>query len=94
MLDLTGFRREHILNRHRFGSGKPGKTEFPANWSDEKIIHEISDVSIDRTLPRQTGKWKGEYVEGIRDGVKIRVDFYPPNSVHAGKISTGYPIID
>jgi hypothetical protein len=37
-VDLTDFRKDHILNRHRAGSGKPGKTEFPANWSDSKIL--------------------------------------------------------
>lgn len=91
-VDLTDFRKDHILNRHRFGAGKPGKTEFPANWSDDKILHEISDVATDPSLTRQTGKWGGEFVEGVRDGVTIHVDFYPPNSIHVGNISTAYPL--
>ena len=32
---------------HRPGTGISGKTKFPANWSDEKILHEISDVATD-----------------------------------------------
>ena len=42
-VDLTGHRKAHILNRHRAGVGKPGKTEFPQGWSDEKILHSVSD---------------------------------------------------
>jgi len=90
-VDLTGFRKAHILNRHRFGAGKPGKTEFPANWSDQKILHEISDVATDPKSISGVGKY-GEWFEGVRDGVKIHVDMYPPSSPHFPNISTGYPI--
>ena len=45
--DLTDFRKDHILNRHRAGAGKPGKTEFPSTWSDDKILHNVSDVATD-----------------------------------------------
>lgn len=38
------------------------------------------------------GSWNQPYTVGVRDGVVIRVDFYPSNSIHAGKISTAYPI--
>jgi hypothetical protein len=30
-IDLTSHRKDHLLNRHKFGAGKPGKTEFPRN---------------------------------------------------------------
>jgi hypothetical protein len=26
---------------HRYGVGVPGKTEFPANWDEDKIIDSI-----------------------------------------------------
>jgi RHS repeat-associated protein len=46
-VDLTGHRKDHILNRHRAGAGKPGKTEFPASWSDDQILHHVSDIATD-----------------------------------------------
>lgn len=96
-VDITGFRRQHILNRHRHGTNLPDKTEFPSNWSDDRIIHNVSDVATD---PKSTygvekiGKsgWEQPYAIGVRDGVEIRVDFYPSNSKHAGNISTAYPL--
>ncbi|QWL32686.1 RHS repeat-associated core domain-containing protein [Rathayibacter toxicus] len=53
-------RTEHILDGeltdkgtwsggHR-APGKPGKTPFPEDWSDEKIMHYISDIATDPTL--------------------------------------------
>lgn len=93
LVDLTDFRSDHILNRHRNGSGLPGKTEFPADWSDEKILHNISDVATDPKSSIGVGKWDSPYAIGTRDGVDIRVDFYPPtHNSYNGMISTGYPI--
>ena len=93
--DLTGFRRQHILDRHRAGAGISGKSEFPKNWSDDEIIHYVSDVATDPKAIRgiDAAAWNTPYAIGVRDGVVIRVDFYPPNSIHSGKISTAYPIV-
>jgi hypothetical protein len=92
-VDLTGHRRAHILNRHRAGAGKPGKTEFPSSWNDDHIIHNVSDVASDPRALRGTGKWDSPHAIGTRDGIDIRVDFYPPgHPLHAGKISTAYPL--
>jgi RHS repeat-associated protein len=92
-VDLTNHRRDHILNRHRAGAGKPGKTEFPSSWSDDKILHNVSDVATDPSAFRDVGKWNSPYAIGKRDGIEIRVDFYPnDHPVHAGKVSTAYPI--
>ncbi|MDY6930105.1 MAG: RHS repeat-associated core domain-containing protein, partial [Pseudomonadota bacterium] len=93
LIDLTGHRKEHILNRHRAGAGKPGKTEFPANWNDDQILHNVSDVATDPNSVRGVGKWDSPYAIGTRDGIEIRVDFYPDNHPkYAGQISTAYPI--
>ncbi|AYC30814.1 hypothetical protein D3873_08920 [Paenisporosarcina cavernae] len=73
-VDLTGFRKDHILNRHRAGAGK-GKDEFPSSWSDERILHQVSDIATDPKTVTGVGKWNSPYAIGIRDGVKIRVDF-------------------
>ncbi len=87
-VDLTGHRRGHILDRHRSGAGKPGKTEFPASWSDDEIIHNVSDIATDPSAITGAGKWNSPYAIGVRDGIDIRVDFYPPNHpLYGGKIS-------
>jgi len=90
-VDLTGHRKDHILNRHRAGAGKPGKTEFPASWSDDIILHQVSDVASDPNAIRGVGKYDSPYAIGVRDGIEIRVDFYPNNHKYAGQISTAYP---
>jgi hypothetical protein len=91
-VDLTGHRKDHILNRHRAGAGKPGKTEFPSNWSDNEILHHVSDIATDPNAVRGVGKWDSPYAVGKRDGIEIRVDFYPNNHPkYSGQISTAYP---
>jgi hypothetical protein len=92
-VDLTGHRATHILNRHRAGAGKLGKSEFPARWSDEEILHHVSDIATDPNAIRGAGKWDSPYSIGTRDGVTIRVDFFPTSHpLYGGKISTAYPI--
>lgn len=71
-------RRTHILEGdatgggHRHGGG-PDKSEFPSDWSDDKIIEEVESVAND-PASRRTVQPNGRVrVEGIRDGVDIRV---------------------
>ena len=58
----------------------------------------ITSVSIFTWTPMITSvsgirKWNSPYVIGIKDGIEIRVDFYPNNHPRfAGQISTAYPI--
>lgn len=92
-MDLTGNRRSHILNPHRAGSGKPGKTEFPSLWSDDLNIYHVSDIATDPMSVTGTRRWNSPYFVGTRDGIEIRVDFFPASHpTHAGKISTAYPL--
>ncbi len=75
---ITPDRLEHILDGdatgggHRSGTGKPGKTEFPATWSDDKIIENILSTarSPDSAALQDNGRWK---VEGVRDEVTLDV---------------------
>ncbi|WP_306909829.1 EndoU domain-containing protein [Arthrobacter sp. B3I9] len=98
-------RTRHILEGdvtgggHRWPGG-PGKSAFPRSWSDEKIMHEISDIATDMSLPHIQIKGapgaaftkKGEparfKVEGERDGKRIRVILEP----RGVGIVTGFPI--
>jgi hypothetical protein len=91
--------RTHILDGHRFG-GEAGNSWFPKSWSDDKIMHSISDVATDPKLAwvRQTGPLGAVFtkrgkpvkflVEGVRDEVKIRVILQPGGE----GIVTGFPI--
>jgi Bacterial EndoU nuclease len=89
---ITPDRAKHILDGddtgggHRAGTGKPGKSEFPADWSDDKILTEISDVATDPKSKR-VPSWGGrEIVTGTRDGIDIKVIVKDGN-----RIITGYP---
>jgi hypothetical protein len=71
------------MGRH----SRPGKGEFPADCSDAKIISEIENVANDPTL-EHTAQPRGRImVEGMRDGVEIRVII---NSDGVNTV-TGYP---
>ncbi|WP_288006928.1 EndoU domain-containing protein, partial [Acidiphilium sp.] len=72
-------RLHHILDGdktgggHRAGTGIPGKTEFPSDWSDSKIKDNIESVANDPTSSETVQPNGRIRVEGIRDGIKIRV---------------------
>jgi hypothetical protein len=77
-LRMTPERRTHILDGdaygggHRHGTGRPGKTEFPADWDDEKIVDTLLDVARrpDRVPRRQerNGNW---VTRGTREDVEV-----------------------
>jgi hypothetical protein len=67
-----------------FKNGVTGvKSMFPATWSKDKILHGISEVTVNNTWIQQTGKLGANFtksgqpvkfiIEGVHDGVKIRV---------------------
>jgi hypothetical protein len=72
-------RRRHILDGdatgggHRPGTGHPGKSEFPTGWSDDRIMHEISDIATDPSLTSTVGRGGRTVTNGTRDGIDIRV---------------------
>lgn len=79
----TSQRRGHILDGdkndptsggHRYGTNRPGKTEFPKHWTDDQIMDMVNDVARNpdsQPLPRPNGA--GYEVQGQRAGVTIRV---------------------
>lgn len=85
-------RRRHILDGdatgggHRFGTGKPGKSEFPTGRSHDSIIHDISDIATDPTLISRPGRGGRTITDGTRNGVDIRVI-----QERNGDIVTGFP---
>jgi len=87
-------RRAHILEGdatgggHRHGIGSPGKSEFPSDWSDDKIIEEVESVAND-PASRRTIQPNGRIrIEGTRDGVDIRVII----DADGASIRTAHPI--
>lgn len=85
-------RARHILNGdrggggHRAGTGKPGKTEFPPDWSDDEILDAISDVAQNGNVIRPAHR-PGEVVKaGNVRGVDIETIVRPD-----GPVRTGYP---
>ena len=97
LIDLASpARRSHILDGevrpdgsfgggHRPGTGFPNKSEFPAGWSDDQIMHHISDVATDPLSTVRAGRGGDSFVRGTRDGVDIEV------LIRNGEIWTGYP---
>ncbi len=85
-------RATHILDGdktgggHRAGTGKPGKSEFPSNWSDDRVLGEISDVATDPKSTTSPGRGGRTVTRGTRGGVDIDV-IVDQN----GRIVTGYP---
>jgi hypothetical protein len=97
-LHITPERVKHILDGdstgggHRHGTGKPGKTEFPASWDDEKIIDTLLDVA--RRPGRVPGhqEWNDRWVaRGTRDDVEIAVVVTRDGSVWSGWPLPGGP---
>lgn len=86
-------RRRHILDGdrtgggHRPGSGASGKSEFPPGWSDDRIIAAIEEVANSPASARTLGRDNRMVVDGIRDGVTIRVVIGSDGHT----VVTGYP---
>ncbi|MGO8956351.1 MAG: EndoU domain-containing protein [Streptosporangiaceae bacterium] len=56
---------------HRHGAERPGKTEFPASWSDDMIVATVQDVARHPDAAHWQGfnsRWR---VSGERDGVSV-----------------------
>lgn len=88
---LTDDRRGHILDGdatgggHRYGTGRPGKTEFPERWDDPTAIRYMLDVARrpDNAKLQDNGRWKAT---GTRDNVDLSI------AVEAdGRVWAAYP---
>jgi hypothetical protein len=88
--------------RHAYGGGEPSsypngrfrpKSEFPPEWSNERILTNASDVATDPAAysnpnnPRSPTSGANRVFYGIRDGVLMQVVVSP-----TGRIVTAYPV--
>ena len=79
-------RAVHILDGdatgggHRHGTGRPGKTEFPADWDDATITGHIAAVARgpDTVEQQPNGRW---FLRGERDSVWIIVIVNPDGAI-------------
>jgi Bacterial EndoU nuclease len=90
-------RARHILDGDRWGggrrhgTGRPGKTEFPPSWDDEKIIGHILSVARapdDPPVFQANHRWR---VHGQRDGVGINVIVQPDGRIWSAWPDAGSP---
>ena len=90
---ITDVRRQHILvgdergGGHKFGLGRAGKSEFPKDWDDDKIINTALMIANDIRLPqRPSGRYWLKL--GEVEGLHIRVVLNREKM----EIVTAYPI--
>ena len=60
----------HYAGGRESDAGKPGKTEFPSSWSDERILQEINKIANDPNASGGIGMYDSPYKIGTVDGVK------------------------
>jgi hypothetical protein len=91
-IHVNSERATHVLDGdrwgggHRHGTGRPGKTEFPADWDDKKVLGLVQDVArAPDGVPilQPNHRWR---VQGERDGVTIFAIVQPD-----GKIWSAWP---
>jgi hypothetical protein len=76
---------------HRHGTGRPGKTEFPASWPDGKVIHMVTDAARNPDQVRWQGFNHRWLVEAEREKVRIWAVVLPDGNVHAAWPEPGGP---
>lgn len=72
---------------HFYGTGKPGKSEFPADWSRDKVLEEVADVLKDPKSQEITQTDGRKRVDGTREGIDIRVIYDPKGK----RVVTAFP---
>jgi SPP1 gp7 family putative phage head morphogenesis protein len=86
-------RARHILDGddggggHRSGTGRPGKTEFPATWSDDRILDAVREVAGTGIADRPARRPGELVIVGEVEGVTIEVVVRP-----TGEVRTAYPV--
>lgn len=91
---LCDKRRTYVLDGDRKGGGHgpgrsaPGRSRFPADWSDEQAIDTTLYVANDPASNRRLGRKGRMIVRGTRGGVDIEVVI----DLTGGSIITAYPM--
>ena len=78
-VNLSTQAQKHILygnNRgggHKYGVGKPCKSEFPKDWNDAKIIETVKTFAANDNMNWKQGRNGYFTADTVQDGVKVRV---------------------
>ena len=91
---VSAERTTHILDGdpgggggHRSGTGKPGKTEFPASWDDRKIMGHVLDVARHPDSPPVHQHWNDRWLcSGTYERVEVSVVV-----LRSGEVWTAWP---
>jgi len=92
---ISDQRKKHILYGDKTGGGHmspglPGKSAFPENWNENKILEAARNISKDTSLSMKI-QANGRIVkEGVYDGVRIKVVLESKEDSY--EIITTYPI--
>ena len=89
-------RAAHILDGdatgggHRYGTGAPGKTEFPERWDDDTILNAVVAVahSPESVHQQWNERWKAR---GELDGVRTTVIIEPDGTIWTAWPEEGSP---
>jgi hypothetical protein len=91
-------RAAHILDGdaygggHRHGTGRPGKTEFPASWADQKIVDTALDIARRPDRPPVQQDRNDRWIcVGTRDSVEVSVIVLPGGDVWTAWPEEGSP---
>jgi hypothetical protein len=77
---------------HRHGTGKPGKTEFPASWDDQKIVDTALGIARKPDQPPVRQDRNNRWVcVGTRDCVEVSVIVLPGGDVWTAWPEEGSP---
>lgn len=91
---LSPQRRTHILygdaqgGGHMHGTGKPCKSEFPAEWTAEDIVHAVTTLAANDNINWKTADNGYHTAEQTVDGIKIRI----VTDREGDDIVTAYPV--
>ena len=95
--ELISKERQHYIlygdgdegGAHKHGVGEPRKSEFPEDWSDNKIFNAAIEIATDKDV-QLSERGRNGFVAGQKliDGVETRVVFNP----ETGYIHTAYPV--
>lgn len=69
---------------HAFGTGRPGKSEFPEDWDVEDISEALAAVADQPSMVEPTLRGRNFFAEGIHRGVTIKAVVRPDGSIAAG----------
>ncbi len=93
-MHISARRMQHILygdahgGGHLHGVGSPCKSEFPANWSADKIILTVTRDAANDNLDWRHERNGYDVADVIEEGIKIRIVV---NGQH-DEVITAYPV--